>query len=283
MTCEQTSMTRSDDPVSWRFLRPQLSGESIFIAAMHTLPIMMAPVIVVSNIFWAKFEFAERHREQVSWETPSVSQTLVDAYVGEIFALWMWPTAILLTYAVYRVGQLHLHFLAGTSPGSQDGPPNYWYLIPLAFLFQVIAAIGMILLSQYTSNINIALHLAGSYMLFIGYAISIPISGFICHRLKRANGGKPACLNLALNSIRIVMSATILLGTLVYFVVYTIRNEPLPVPEPIVHSFVVNFEVFLLVMFVVYLASFALEQFHFECARRIELIRDRSILSGRNL
>ncbi len=271
---------QSDDPVLWSGLRSVLSKESLIVAALRTAPVVLAPAIVISNIIWAKVEFADRHPEKVSWETPSVSQTLVDTYVGEVFALWMLPTALLLVYAAYRVGQLHLSFLNSPAGSSSRGRLGPWWIVPLAFLFQIIAAAGMVLLSQYTSNINVALHLSGSYMLFLGHTISISMSGFVCYRLAQAQGSRPTCLNPRMNALRVVMAGMILSGALVYFVVYTIRNEPLPVAEPVVHSFIVNFEVALLVMFVGYLASFAHELFRYECARQAGMLQDTRMFSS---
>jgi hypothetical protein len=58
---------------------------------------------------------------------------------------------------------------------------------------EIVAIAGMVVLSQFTGNLNSKLHDTGSYMLFFGHAIGISLAGLVIHGvlMKLALHGQP--------------------------------------------------------------------------------------------
>lgn len=243
---------------------PVAGASSPLTAAVWASTAVLGPLIVVFGMFWAKFQFAARHPGEVAIETPSVSQTIGDPFVGEVFALLMWPAAILLGLAVLRISKMHLAIVDRDAFRSDPKINAMRTFVAMALFLQFLAAIGLLLLSNYPSRVSVPLHMTGSYLLFFGHAVSISLSGYVSRLLQRRAALLPSYCRTGLITARVRLSVIVALSAVVYLVVYLVRNEPLPVPQAAVHAFFVNFEVVLILLFLAYLVSFAYELFLFE-------------------
>ena len=138
------------------------------IASLLAAPILLQPLVVILSVFWARYESVLRHPDLAARNPPTVSRAIVDPAIGDPFANLMLICFAMLLYSVWRIGA------AFYRPGLSQKLRTVW----IAILFcEFVAAIGMVVLSQYTGAVSDSLHLLGSYMLFFGHGVGIPLSG----------------------------------------------------------------------------------------------------------
>jgi hypothetical protein len=99
---------------------------------------------------------------------PTVSRAIVDPAIGDPFANVMLLCFVMLVYSVWRIGG------AFYRPNLSRTLTSLWSAI---LICESIAAVGMVVLSQYTGAYSNVLHLLGSYMLFVGHGVGLPLSG----------------------------------------------------------------------------------------------------------
>jgi hypothetical protein len=148
----------------------------------HLAPIVLGPFIAANSIIWVHVAGLFLTPEQYVEAPPTVSRLLTDPTFAQPFALAMIVSAAFLVVAISQVG----FFLNKcVKIVGQDTVLNR-SLLHVAMASEMIAVVGMIVLSQFTGSTNTKLHDAGSYMLFFGHAIGISLIGLLVRNLLAA-------------------------------------------------------------------------------------------------
>jgi hypothetical protein len=137
-------------------------------SSLIVTPIVVQPVLVIASCLWALHESIVIHPDRAAVNPPTVSRAIADPVIGDAFANLMLVGFVLLLFSVWRIG------IALYRPTLSLGAKALWLLIMAS---AVMAAVGMVVLSQYTGSISDYLHTVGSYMLFFGHGIEIATVG----------------------------------------------------------------------------------------------------------
>ena len=152
-----------------------LAGNSALTRLWQVVPIISGPGIAAGAILWVH-GFGLTHRpEDYAAAPPTISRALVLPGIAEPFAIAMIASAMFLAIAIFQVA-LFLHRnlkLIGQDTGRHGA------LLLTAMTCEMVAIAGMLVLSQYTGNVNSTLHNIGSYMLFFGHATGISLAGLM--------------------------------------------------------------------------------------------------------
>ena len=112
---------------------------------------------------------------------PTVSRLLTDPLISKPFAEVMIISAACLVVGIIQVAAVLLHHVLAL-PGDRG---RRMAAIVVFLASEMTAVAGMIVLSQYTGDIDPEVHDVGSYMLFFGHAIGITLAGLLVARLLR--------------------------------------------------------------------------------------------------
>ncbi len=214
----------------------------------------------------------ELHPQLTAIRLPTISRTLSSASIGDPFALVMLMTAPFLILSVWQIRRLFItainfHYERGSAAQRR------WMLACHAgFSLQMLATAGMILLSQFPSARDPALHLTGSYSLFFGHAASILLTGYFC-RCIAATGAPPpdtpqTSFGLSIDMcVRRWHLAVCITGlAIAYAIVYYMRH-----PLQLTHNypftaFMSALEVAVISAFLLYLMTFMADVYRFWAA-----------------
>ena len=160
------------------------------------LPVIVGPGIAAGAILWVHGDGLVYHFDDYTTAPPTISRALLHQSIAGPFAIAMIASGIFLTIAVFQVALLlnrNLKLL---------GQDTTWYT---AWLFAVLmcetaAIAGMVVLSQFTGNLNPKLHDIGSYMLFFGHAIGISLAGLLIRGVLIKMNGKEQLPDAAVKS-----------------------------------------------------------------------------------
>ena len=241
-----------------------------FVAALLTFPVLIVPIIVAASLIWQRVQFVKLHPTVVSVKPLTISKILNDPSIGEPFLLWMTVGAGLLAFAIWRICRLYLATIAYRFQASEQKKTRLGALVASACLLQAVAIVGMLMLSLNPSHTDSAAHMAGSYMLFFGQAVSILMSGFLCGAIGKAAAGAGAGddprSGLILRScvFRWRFSRVIAGLAVLFWISYLGRDVPLPFEGLTMQLLFSSLESVLLASFLMYLMSFTPDLFRFE-------------------
>ena len=143
------------------------------------VPIVLGPLIAGSAILAAHLAGVVYAPEQYEVAPPTVSRLLTNPLIAAPFAIAMIVSAVFLAIAIFQVTQILLrHMRYGDSKRKQRIA-----LIGCVLICEMVAVAGMIVLSQYTGDVNPRMHDRGSYMLFFGHAAGITLAGYLIRDL----------------------------------------------------------------------------------------------------
>jgi hypothetical protein len=148
----------------------------------HVFAIVFGPFIAANSIICAHIVALVLTPEKYAKAPPTVSRLLADPSFAEPFALAMIISAVLLAVAIAQVG----FFLNNCIKIAGQDIARRKALLHAAMASEMIAVVGMIVLSQFTGSTNSRLHDVGSYMLFFGHAIGISLIGLLIRNLLAA-------------------------------------------------------------------------------------------------
>lgn len=146
---------------------------------VEQVPIAMGPFIAANSIICVHIAGVVIKPEKYVEAPPTVSRLLVDSAFAGPFALAMIASAAFLAIAITQVG---IFLQKSIRLAGQDTIPNL-SLLYAAMASEMIAVVGMIVLSQFTGSVDTKLHDLGSYMLFLGHAIGISLIGLLIRNL----------------------------------------------------------------------------------------------------
>lgn len=156
-----------------------MSKISIKAKLLEQTPVVLGPFIAANSIICIHIAGFILKPENYVEAPPTVSRLLVDSVFSEPFALAMIASAAFLAIAITQVG---VFLLKSIRMARQETRQNL-SLLYSAMTSEMIAVVGMIVLSQFTGSIDSKLHDLGSYMLFLGHAIGISLIGLLIRNL----------------------------------------------------------------------------------------------------
>lgn len=151
------------------------------------VPIILGPAIAGCAILATHLEGMVYKPQQYIDAPPTISRLLTDPAISKPFALAMIASAVFLTGAILQVARSILHFLHL----SDERKTWRLSLLGIVLVSELVAVAGMVVLSQYTGNIDPKMHDRGSYMLFFGHAIGITLAGVLVRDLLERTENRP--------------------------------------------------------------------------------------------
>ena len=150
-------------------------GNSTLTRLWQGVPVILGPGIAASAILWVHGVGLAYKMEDYATAPPTISRALLDPGIAGPFAIAMIASAILLAIAV---SQVTLRLYRNMKLIGQD---TAWLaaLLLAVVTCEMAAIAGMVVLSQFTGNVNSKLHDTGSYMLFFGHALGISLAGLM--------------------------------------------------------------------------------------------------------
>lgn len=247
----------------------------LIVAGLWTAPVVVAPIIVTGCIFWSKAEFAARYPDQLLHAPVTVSTAQSDPFIAAVSVQWIALAAFLLAIAVWRIvlqlrARIHSLFARRVDRRRQ------WALCSVyaVALLQMVALAGMILQSRFPVIGYDVLHMAGSYMLFVGHATSISISGLLCAALYRAGRSQHRSPSQTLQAVssrleaaRAPMAYLVGFLSICFGASFLLKDLSLPVDWFTLQVVYTRLEILVLISFLLYCASFAPCVFRNECHR----------------
>ena len=139
------------------------------------VPVIVGPGIAAGAILWVHGVGLAHKADDYAAAPPTISRALLDPGIAGPFAIAMIASAFFLAIAVFQVALLLYRNikLIGKNTASHAA------LLFAVVTCEMVAIAGMVVLSQFTGNLNSKLHDIGSYMLFFGHAIGISLAGLM--------------------------------------------------------------------------------------------------------
>lgn len=238
-------------------------SQAIFIV-MLTAPLMLIP-----GFLWVQWMAVKLHPEVIGrWHLTLSGSLNNDRISGPFSVLLIFATPFLLT-AIWLAIRYYWAFTPHVRSKTGRSHPLFWSCyVAMAGVLQLVAATGMLMVAYFPSHSHSDMHVAGSYMLFSGHAISIGMSGYFSLRLSQNDVFDLGAKWLGREKWRWKLS----LGVVGIAIVY-----PFLFYAPSVHNtlrfyefsvLVAATEVIMLIAFLLYLFSFTPEVMGFDNARR---------------
>lgn len=126
-------------------------------------------VAVNAQIYPARWRFAEFYPEKTSERPYTISESIGDPRIGEPFAEWLLVAAPILFVGVCLLTLPTLRALWAAGNGTRRITALTWIVLVL----QLMACVGMVILSQYRFPHFRDQHMAGSYLFFFSQAFVV--------------------------------------------------------------------------------------------------------------
>ena len=158
-------------------------------ALMLSLSVAMTGFVIVAvniQIYLARYLYGYYNPETLTGKPATISRAISDPQVGEPFANWMLLCAPLLAIGVALMilaALIELH-----RNGGAPDPREFRSLVRLCLIvvvLQVLAAIGMVMLSQYRFPHFNKMHMKGSYLFFFSQAFVVMFGEFVSRRFAK--------------------------------------------------------------------------------------------------
>ena len=222
---------------------------------------LFAIITVNFWIYYARILFSALRPDYVSVQPPTISRAISEPSVGEPFSFWITLSAVLLVFGVFWLGS----FQRRLSP--HTGAPGR-YLVqalsvgaPLVILLQVMAGVGMYMLSSYRFPDFNQLHMAGSYLFFLSQALVIIIGTVQCDALLKDRASLKELAAAGLISPRMVWlrkraGQLAIALTLLYIILFKLKDIDFNVMNEYVYFAYTTTEPLLITAFLLVLALF---------------------------
>ncbi len=222
----------------------------------------MAVFVTVNYwIYRVHFLFAARNPEYVARKLATISQSISDPAVGEPFAVWISMSAPLLVVAVIPIIWLHLR---AANEIRSLSPMRFRLICALAVIggiSQIVAAIGMTILSQYRFPDFNQTHMTGSYLFFGFQALAVLSSTIASYILASGKGfaarlAKSTTLRPEMNRWRWRFGAFCLAMTITYVGLFWAKDHALAALRHPIYISYIYLEPMVITGFLAYLALF---------------------------
>lgn len=152
------------------------------------------PCLLIPGFLWVQWRGAVLHPEMIGVWHPTISWALNNPKISLPFGTLLVCLTPLLLTSVWMALRFKWRFSGQL--GGAGAHRTFWraYIVVIGAL-QLMAATGMLMLIAYPSHAHSGPHLAGSYMLFIGHAVSICLSGIYSQKLSRIDASQDGLLS----------------------------------------------------------------------------------------
>ncbi len=240
-----------------------------FAGALVAAPALLVPIVVVAAIGWADITFSEKSHPAVM---PTVSRSISEPTIATPFAIAISVVGLLLGYVCWQIIVLLKETITETFKTDTRG--RNWARIALASagLAEAASIGGILCLVWYSEH---TLHIGGSWFFFTGQSCAILLSGIVCALLggaQRRQGIKayaPVGLSVRLCRLRARVAPFIAMSAVAFGALYLIRESLESSPVWLQLSFPA-LELFLILSFLGYLATFSRELFVWKQARKVD-------------
>jgi hypothetical protein len=247
--------------------RSRRLGRHRFVGIIVAAPALLVPIVVIGAIGWADITFSEKANPVV---LPTVSRSISEPNIAVPFAVTISVAALLLGCVCWQIIRLLDETIAETFKFDQIN--RFWARIALgcAALGEALSIAGILCLSWYSAR---TLHIGGSYFFFFGQSSAILFSGIVCGLLARtrqrsgSSSYSPIGLSVRLTIFRARVAPGIAAAALLFGAIYLIRDSMDNVPIWLNRGFS-GLELFLIISFLAYLATFSRELFLWKLAKK---------------
>lgn len=229
---------------------------------LFAAPALLVPAIEIPLVIWARQAYLERHPDQAA-ALPTISRAISDPAVGEPFAaLVLLITALIALAAPVILRAYHLTILR--LPLAPAARRTMQGMVVAVLLSQVAASAGMIITTQYSLTEDGGMHMLGSYLFFAFQALTILLAAVLCRtilhlRQRHAVPERHSYLLPGMHSFRFRFAVAITGLSLLYGVLFVIKDWTLPVSGHWVLMIYTQCEVLVIASFVLFLGSYAVD------------------------
>jgi len=231
---------------------------SFLVAAAIAFVFIAINASVYRALAMHRFLYPETHFQH----PPTVSGALRDPTIGEPFGFWVGISALVLALAILPVAGLHYRALRHLSVDPRRRMQRVTWLAHVALLGQMVASLGVVLLSQFRFPDHTEEHIFGSYLFFIGQAAAVGFSMIVMVLLRRRFGTnqkdwRAAGLSRRMSGVRVFLGSIAILLALAFVGLFAARNFQLDDGTLPVRPYYVLAEPALINLYLCYLLTFA--------------------------
>ncbi len=255
----------SAEPITASPLREGLSW-------LPAIGVVAVPAIVGPAVLWARATFHQLHPNADPSTYLTISRAISDPMVGEPFAVWMTVAVVILWATTHYI----LWMLIAQHPRRPTiGPTRDRVtrgLCVVMSLAMTASCVGMIVLSRYRlgnddGGASHHMHMFGSYLFFGAQATTILLAA-VYHSLLVPLGRTTSPPAVFPDRWRARVGYAVVVAAVLYGVVFQMKSMDLGPATRWVVSVYVEFETILIMLFLAYLACYAVDVLRFSRARR---------------
>jgi hypothetical protein len=249
----ETGANRGADAVQARSRAPVVLS---LIAVMT-----VATVVLVVNvlIYRARYLFIQWHPDYVAKQQPTISRAIADPLIGEPFAFWMAVCAPLLFIGVGCIVALARRDVR--THAADDAPlmRRFDRMFALLLLLQVMACVGMVMLSHYRFPDFGAMHMTGSYIFFFSQGFVVVAGGVLAGLLMRLPGSDERMILPGMNRLRRRLTMVPILMAISYLALFVLKDVPVFQGNKALYQAYVWMEPAVLSSFLIYVGLFLVD------------------------
>ena len=232
---------------------------------MLAMPAILVPAIEIPLVIWARNAFLARNPDYID-DPPTISRAISDPLIGGPFSGMILVITALILMALpmiiwaYSVAINRLSLNRGATVVMQG-------FLVFILVCQLAASAGMVLTTQYTFANNGDLHMLGSYIFFAFQALTILMAATLCgillhQKQKLGITGKSWPFRPNMHRFRFLFGLSSACLTIMYGVLFVIKDGTLPVSAYAVQLAYTQCEVLVISSFVLFLGSYGVDIHH---------------------
>ncbi|MXN64634.1 hypothetical protein GR183_06935 [Stappia sp. GBMRC 2046] len=232
--------------------------------ALLFFPMTFVTVTVNYWIYRARSEYIERHPDLAARKPPTISRAISDPAIGEPFAFWISTSAVFTVLAMIPVAWLYWRSARAIDAGSPGTRRVLNLSALLLVMLQATAAVGMVILSQYTFPSFNEQHMLGSYTFFISQSLAVLVMGFACGCIALQKPVTDALaekrgVNPRISRLRAPLAVACFAAALAYLGLFVLKDAGLGAARPLVYRAYVLLEPTLISAYLVVFGTYYID------------------------
>ncbi len=228
--------------------RPTTPLMSRPLAAIGLAGVVATPIVINLWMVHIRNVWIETYPEKAAARPPTVSRAMADLPLGDVMGIWLTVAALALLLAGGIVSLLYARTIHVMHVPHGTPRRRLRWILAGFVLIQLPVSGGIILLSLYTLADSNALHMTGSYMLFIAGSLGQVIAIMLTTAVLALMQSDPAMRELGLihagaARLRIWVAALALLLAVSYLALFVLKDTSLG--SPLLYQTYVTLEVVL--------------------------------------